>query len=250
MGIVYTSNKSLEHPYDAVDQGKIQDILIDPSQQEPTYTMASLSMDEVTTILKKLDSLAFGNSPQVSLMIAEGAYAVIKAVQLVKAQTKQQFRGEFAQGAALDLRFLRAKDVGGAILNPAATGNLFLYQGAAAVNTFLHAGVLATTYHMVMSQTMEQWAALVYLGFINPIEVPSIDAFQFTLFGVAVPAQSADFRMIKTFGVNELPAVKLEKPIIVPPLGIQNLDVYNYRTGDDKTQPVAILVARSQELTI
>ena len=254
MGAVYTQNKSLEHAYDAVDQGKIEDILIDPSQQSPTYTLASLSHDEVTTILKKLDSLAFGNSPQVTLMLAEGAYAVIKAAQLVKAQSKQQFRGEFAQGAALDMRFLRPKDAGNIILSPASTvgaGATGLYAGlAGSVYTWLHAGVVNTTYALIPSQTMELYAAVVYLGFIDPIEVPSVEAFRYTLYGVVVPAQSCDFKMIKTFGTNELPAVKLEKPIIIPPLGIQALDVYSYRTGDDKIQPVAIVIARSQELTI
>lgn len=255
MGQVYNSNKSLEHAYPAVDQGPIEDILVDPSQQTPTYTMASLTQDEVTTILKKLDAFAFGNSPQISLMLTEGAYAVIKAVQLVKAQSKQQFRGEFAQGSALDMRFLRPKDVGGIILSPASTigaGATGLYAGAAgSVYTWLHTGVVNTSYQLIPTQTMELYAAVVYLGFINPIEVPSVDAFQFTLYGVAVPAQSMDFKLgEKTFGANEVPAIKMEKPVIVPPLGVQRLDVMNYRSGDDKTQPVAIVVARSQELTL
>ncbi len=265
MGVVYTQNQALEHAYPAVDQGPLEDILIDPSQQSPTYTMASLTKDEVTTILKKLDSLAFGNSPQVALMLAEGAYAVIKAVQLVKAQSKQQFRGEFAQGAALDLRLMRPKDVGGIILSPASTpgaGATGLYGGVAplpgtsGVYTWLHTHVVVsnvtTTPHLVPSQTMELYAALVYLGFINRIEVPKVDAFQSTLYGVAVPAQSADFQASdKTFGgFGEVPAVKLEKPVIVPPLGIQALDVCAYASGDDRIQPIAILVARAQELTL
>jgi hypothetical protein len=252
MGIVYTNNMALCTAYPAVDQGPIQDILIDPSQQSPTYTMASLTGDESTTIIKKLDSLATGFSPQIALMMAEGAYAVIKAVQLVKAQTKQQFRGEFAQGAALDLRFLRPKDIGGTILNPAATALKGLYGGvsAAVYSWFTQGLVAAATNTLVPSQTMELYAAIVYLGFINPIEVPSQEAYQYTLFGVSVPAQSMDFKMIKTFGVNEVPSVKLEKPIIVPPLGVQALSTYSFRNGDDRTQPVAILIARAQELTI
>lgn len=265
MGVVYTQNQSLEHAYPAVDQGPIQDILIDPSQQEPTYTMSSLTKDEVTTILKKLDSLAFGNCPQVALMVAEGAYAVIKAVQLVKAQSKQQFRGEFAQGSALDLRFLRPKDVGGVILSPASTpgaGATGLYGGVAplpgtsGVYTWLHTHVVvsnvSTTPRLVPTQTMMLYGALVYLGFINRIEVPKVDAYQFTLYGVPSPAQSCDFQISnKTFGgFGEVPAVKLEKPIIVPPLGVQALDVCAYASGDDRTEPIAILVARAQDMTL
>ncbi len=265
MGQVWEKNRTLAVSYPAVDQGPIEDILIDPSQQTPTYTMASLTADEATTILKKLDALAMGNSPQVSLMLSEGAYAVIKAVQLVKAQSKQQFRGEFAQGSALDLRFLRPKDVGGVILSPASTpgaGATGLYGGVAplpgtsGVYTWLHTHVstfnVTATPHLVPSQTMELYAALVYLGFLNRIEIPCVDAFQFTLYGVAVPAQSCDFQISdKTFGgFGEVPAVKLEKPIIVPPLGVQALDVCAYRSGDDRIEPVAILIARAQELTL
>lgn len=257
MGTVYLANTkpgkdNLVHDYPAVNQGPLQDILIDPSQQEPTFTMAALSSDEANTILKKLDSMAPGWSPQVTLMLAEGAYAVMKAVQLVKAQTQQKFRGIFAQGAALDMRWLRPLDVGGTILNPAATASKGLYGGtSAAVYTWQTTGLTANASNSIIpSQTMELYAAIVYLGFINPIEVPSQSAYQFTLYGVTVPAQSMEYDTIKTFGVNELPAVKLEKPIIVPPLGVQALNTYSFRAGSDNTQPVAILIARSQELTL
>jgi hypothetical protein len=252
MGAVYTANKELEREWSAQPQGAIEDIIIDPSQQKPTYDLAGLTKDEVTTILKKLDSMAPGWSPQMTMLLVEGAFAVIRAVQLVKAQSKQQFRGSVAQGAALDLRFLRPHDIGGTILNPAATGSLGLYAGTSgAVYTWdSTAFVQDTTRHMVPTQTMEQYAALVYLGFIDPIEVPCCNAYQFTLFGVALPAQPAEFQMIKTFGGNEVPVVKMEKPIIVPPLGAQLVDVYPYRSGESKIQPVAILVTRAQEATL
>lgn len=252
MGDVYTRNKGLEHAYAAEDKGALNDFLVDPSQVNPEFALAALGQDEVTAILKKLDSLAPGWSPQVTMMMAEGASAVIQAVRLVKAQSKQPFRGIFAQGAALDLRLLRPKDVGGVILRgPAVAGALGLYTGAGgAVYTWLYGFTVNTIIRMVPSQTMEQYAALVYLGFIDPIEVPPAEAFQFTLTNVPVSAQSCDFRMIKTFNSNELPVVKLEKPIIVPPMGQQSLDLYPWRTGDGKVQPVAILVARAQELTL
>jgi hypothetical protein len=255
MGAIYEKNRGLEHDWPAVDQGPLEDILVDPSQQAPTFTMAGLTRDEVSTILKKLDSLAPGWGPQVTLMLTEGAYAVIKAVQLVKAQTKQQFRGIFAQGAALDLRLLRAKDIGGPILNGPATVNLGLYNGvtppgAGYPSTFLTTFAAKATNNLVPAQTMLLYGAMVYFGFIDPIEVPPVDAVRFTLYGVTVPAQSADFKAIKTFNSNEIPAVKLEKPVLVPPLGVQALDVWSYRAGDSRIQPIAVVVGRSQDLTI
>lgn len=253
MGAVYTNNKSLIHDYPAEDQGILQDILVDPSQQSPTYTMASLTADEVTTILKKLDSMAPGWSPQVTLMATEAAYAVIKAVQLVKAQTKQQFRGIFAQGAALDMRWLRAKDIGNTILNGPVAATLGIYGGASPpaggyVSTYLATLASQSTNHLVPSQTMLLYGALVYMGFIDPTEVPVVDAIRFTLYGVTTPTQTSDFKMIKTFDSNELPSWKLEKPIIIPPLGVQVVDVFANRAGDTKVQPVAVLIGRSQDL--
>lgn len=255
MGAIYEKNRQLEHDWPAVDQGPMEDILVDPSQQAPTFTMASLTRDEVSTILKKLDSLAPGWGPQVTLMLTEGAYAVIKAVQLVKAQTKQQFRGIFAQGAALDLRLLRAKDIGNTILNGPVAATRGIYGGVTPpgggyVSTFLATFAAQATNNMVPLQTMSLYGAMVYFGFIDPIEVPPVDAARFTLYGVTVPAQSADFKTIKTFNSNEVPAVKLEKPILVPPLGVQTLDVWSYRAGDSRIQPIAVVVGRSQDLTI
>ncbi len=253
MGSVYTSNKALEHDYVTEDAGMLNDFLVDPSKDKPQFSLAKLSLDEVTAILKKLDSLAPGWSPQITLMLAEGAAAVIQAVRLVKALSKQEFRGIFAQGNGLDLRLLRPKDIGGAILRgTAAAGTLGLYGGGGgAVYTWYYTGSVSNvTNHVFTSQTMEDYGALVYLGFIDPIEVPPIEAFQFTLNGIPVSAQSCDFKMIKTFNSNELPVVKVEKPIIVPPMGQQALDMYPYRTGNTRIQPVGILVARFVEMTL
>ena len=252
MGTVYNQNAGLIKDYAAEPTGVVTDYLIDPSQPSAQYDLAALTTDEVTTILKKLDSMTPGWGPQATMMVAEGAFAVLQAVRLVKAQAKQNFRGIYAQGGSLDLRWLRPKDVGGAILRgSAAAGALGLYAGAGgAVYTWLSTLVVNTTNHMIPSQTNELYAAVVYLGFIDPIEVSAIDQVQFTLYGVSVTPQQADFKMLRTFDSNDTPAAKLEKPIIVPPLGTQALDVYSYRSGDTKIQPVAILVARASELTI
>ena len=254
MGSVWKNNQDLAVAWPAVDQGKLEDILIDPSQQSPTYTLASLTQDEAITILKKLDSLAPGWSPQITAMLTEGAYAVIKLVQLVKAQTKQQFRGFFAQGAALDLRLLRAKDIGGPILNGGLTATSGIYggvtpPGAGYPCTYLNTFVAKTTQNLIPSQTMLLYGGCVHFGFIDPIEVPPIDAVQWTLYGVAVPLQSTEFKAIKTIDSNELPVAKLEKPIIVPPLGIQQLTVFPYRSGDSKIQPITVVCGRAQDFS-
>lgn len=251
MGIVYTQNKELERAYPPEPSGKLSDFLVNPSQENPTFELAGLSADESGAILKKLDSMAPGWSPQVAMMVAEGAKAVIQAVRLVKAQSKQEFRGIFGQGAGLDLRWLRPKDIGGAILSPATTTSVGLYAGTgAAVYTWLSTLTVNTNASPIPSQTMELYAALVYFGFINPIENPPEDVVEFQLYGVTAPAQSCDFRQIKTINGNELYVARLEKPVIVPPLGIQRLRTYPTRSGDTKFQPLCIVVARAQELLI
>ncbi len=252
MGIVWKLNAELARDWPNEDQGSLKDFLVNPSQAEPTFKLAGLTRAEAATILKKLDSLAPGWSPQVAMMLAEGAMAVIQTVRLAKYQSQQNFRGTFAQGGELDLRLLRPKDVGGAILRgTAAAGTLGLYGGTgAAVYTWLNTVVVNTAANMIPSQTMSQWAAMCYLGFIDPIEVPPNDAHQFTLFNVAVPPQPSDFKLIKTFDANEIPVVKLEKPVIIPPLGIQALSVMPWRSGDSKIQPIAVIAARSQDLTL
>lgn len=255
MGIVWKTNSegmgNLVHPYPEESSGKLKDCLVNPSQAEPTFKLAGLSEDEVITILKKLDSFAPGWSPQISLMFAEGAYAVIQAVRLAKYQSQQNFRGIFAQGGELDLRLLRPKDVGGAIMSSGGTSATGLYAGTgAAVYTWLNTLVVNTTANMIPQQTMLQWAAQVYLGFIDPIEVPPIEAIQFKLYTVSIAPQPADFKLIKTLDANEIPVVKLEKPIIIPPLGQQYLDIKPYRSGDSKIQPISVIVARAQDLTL
>lgn len=251
MGIVWKMNESLAHEYPEEPQGKLKDFLVNPSQAEPTFKLAALSGDEAATILKKLDSFAPGWSPQVALMLAEGAFAVIQTVRLAKYQTQQNFRGIFAQGGELDLTMLRPKDVGGTPMRgTAAVGSLGLYGGTgAAVYTWLRAFTVNTSANIIPSQTMSQWGAMVYLGFVDPLEVPPVGAVQPTLFSVAVPPQTLNFQLGKTFGNNELYCAKLEKPIIIPPLGIQSWALMPWRTGDGKPQPIAIIASRSQDLT-
>lgn len=251
MGAVWKNNQKLAVDYQEEPAGSLIDFVVDPSQENPTPKLGKLSTKEATAVLKRLDSMASAWCPQVSLMAEEGALAVIQGVRLLKAQPGVgEFRGIFSQGSNVNMRWLRPKDVGGAILRgTAAAGTLGLYGGGGgAVYTWLYSFTVNNTAHMVPSQTMSQFGALVYFGFMDPIETPPVEAWQLTLSGIAFTAEPADFKMIKTFNSNELPVVKFEKPVIVGPMVQQALDVWPWRTGDGKTQPVAVLIARAQDL--
>ena len=47
---------------------------------------------------------------------------------------------------------------------------------------------------------MAEHAGLIYLRFIDPIEVPKLEAVRYTLAGIPSPAQSLAFRIRQSFG--------------------------------------------------
>jgi hypothetical protein len=252
MGDVWKLNQSLVRNYVDEPQGSLVDFVVDPSLPSPQTHLAALSTDEATEILKKLDSMASPWGPQVMNMVTEGASGVIAAVRWLKAQPGVGlFRGVFAQGSAMDLRWLDAKDVGGVLLRgrSVAAGTLGLYGGTGgAVYTWLYTMAANATNTMIPMQTMDQYAAMVYFGFIDAMEVPTVSKWQLALSGVNFTIQPADFRMIKTFDGNEMPTVKFEKPVLVGPMVQQTWSLYSFRAGDTRIQPIAILVARAQDM--
>jgi len=98
--------------------------LISPGQDVVSTKLATLSAAEVNLILMKLDMLApMRQNPGIAAMLAEEADSILTAVRMVKTNTKEAFRGILGTGAALDICWLRAKDVGGPILNSAHSDN-------------------------------------------------------------------------------------------------------------------------------
>ena len=251
MGVVFQANKGLVKAF-AEETIKYKNALIEPGKLESEVKLATLSADEVTAILLKLDMLAMERAnPAVAAIVAEEAESILIAIRMVKTETKAAFAGILGAGSNLDIKWLRPKDVGGTLLNPAATASKGLYGGAnGAVYTWLQTFVANTSDDIIPSQTMAEEAAVIHLGGIDPIEVPKLESIRFTLAGIPSPAQSLACNMRRSLGTEDVPVVRFEKPIIVGPEKTQAIDVMPNISGDSKFQLLSFIIAKAESLTL
>ncbi|GAH59766.1 unnamed protein product, partial [marine sediment metagenome] len=153
--------------------------LIAPGQDEASTKLATLSAEEVDAILMKLDMLApMRQHPGIAAMLAEEADSILTAVRMVKTETKESFRGILGAGAALDICWLRAKDVGGELTdkNTIALMGAYAEGVGGAVKTWMHtfiagadAGVAPAetgSADMFPEATLIEEVGIVFLGFI------------------------------------------------------------------------------------
>lgn len=262
MGIVYQSNKGLlalsKEEFDKRFKEqtlKWPNALIEPGKSESEVKLAPLSTDEMNAILLKLDILASEKAnPAIAAMVAEEVESILVAIRMVKGETKASFAGILGSGANLDIMWLRPQDVGGTIMRGTAdAGSLGLWGvGGGAALTWLHTWTTGgTSEEMIPSQTMVEEGAVIHLGAIDPIAVPKCTAIQFTLAGIPSPPQSLSRNIRKSFGTEDIPVMRFEKPIIVGPEKTQLVEV-NATTdsGDTKLQLLSLLIARAESLTL
>jgi hypothetical protein len=251
MGIVYQGNKGLIKSY-VEETVKYKNALVEPGKTEAEIKLAPLSSGEVERILLKLDMLAIEkmNDP-VAIMVAEEVESILTLIRMVKAETKAEFAGILGAGSNLDIAWLRPKDVGGALLNPAGTANKGLYGGASGgIYTWLQTFTANTSDDLIPEQIMAEEAGVIHLGAIDPVEVPKLNTIRFALAGIPTPAQSLPFNIRHTFGADSLPLVRFEKPIIVGPEKKQAIDVMPNISGDSKFQLLSLLAAKAESLTL
>jgi len=251
MGLVFQATKGLirDFPEETVSWKKA---LIEPGKAVTDVKCAPLSAEEVEMILLKLDQMAMSVQHEgIAKMVAEEAESILLAIRMVKDETKSPFAGILGAGANLDMMWLRPKDVGGTLLNPAATSSKGLYDGTSGgVLTWTHSFTADTAAAIIPEQTMAEEAAVVHLGAIDPVEVPKIGAMKVTLAGIPAPAQSTPFNIRGSFGTQTLPFVRFEKPIIVGPEKTQKIELEPDITGDSKFQLMSLLIAKAEKLTI
>jgi len=251
MGIVYRENKDLVKNY-TEETLKWTEAVVECGKKEAEVKLAAFSSEEAKTLLLKLDALALERAnPLVATIVAEEANSILTLARMVKVETKQEFAGILGTGSALDITWLRAKHVGGSLLNPLAATGKGVYGGTSgAVLTWLRTETTTGTKTIIPDQVMAEEAGVIYLGAIDPIEVPKVDALQFKIADIPTPAQSLALKIRLSFDASTLPVVKLEKPIIVGPEKKQQMDIFWYATGDDKFEPLALLVAKAEALTL
>jgi len=228
--------------------------LIVPGQDGVSTTLASLSPAEVEAILTKLDLLALKRqNSAITAMLAEEADSILTAVRLVKTETKENFRGILGAGAALDICWLRPKHVGDTTLLNTVSGATAkgLWGGTnAAVYTWLHTVVAATADCILDEQKMGEESVLIHLGAIDPIEVPKLEAISFKISGITCPAQSLPFSKRSSFGTELTPVVRVEKPVIVGPEKMQEINLFPQVAGDTRFELLSLLITKAENLTV
>jgi hypothetical protein len=253
MGRVYQYNKGLVRNWPEDGSFVVTEAVINPGQANAPVAVASFSAQESKTLLLKLDALCSNlNNSLISNLVAENAENVFVAVRMAKAQAKGVFAGILGAGTMLDIKWLRPKDIGGAILSPASTSGTGLYGGTgAAVFTWLASTTANNSKDLIPAQTMEQFASVIHLGAIEPIEVPKMTDITFTLGGQATPAESIGQNIKQFLGTanNDIQVTRFEKAIIVGPLQSQYIKVMPGISGSTKFQLLSIICARIQELT-
>lgn len=224
--------------------------LIDSGKAVSQITLAPLTQDEANAIISKLDMMFRSTQHQdIANMVAEELLSILTAIQVVKWQTQSSFGGILAQGTQLDIWPLRPKDVGGALLSPATAATRGLYGGAGgAVFSWAQAGLVGGTIaNIVPAQAMWQYAGMIYLGGIEKVYTPKIEGIQFTLAGIAAPPQPVSRSIKRTFGDDsEISFFRLEKPVIIPPLKLQRVDVMPGDSGTTNFELIGIVIAQSQ----
>lgn len=239
-----------------LDGGGIQwaNALIDSGKAITSVTVAPLLPVEVNAICSKLDMMFRAPEFQdLANNVAEEILNILFAIGSVKYQTQSTFGGILAQGNQLDIWPLRPKDVGGALLNPAATATKGLYAGTSAgVYTWYTTGLTGGTgANIVPSQTMWQYAGMIYLGGIEYIQVPKMAGIQFTLAGIAAPPQPVTRSYKKVWGSSfDIAYTRLEKPVIIPPLKQQLVEVMPDVTGDSDFELVGLVIAAAQNKSL
>lgn len=251
MGLVFQTTPGARRAY-LEETIKWSKALIEPGKDEAQVKLAPLSANEAELIILKLDQLAMDAQHEgIAKMIAEEIESILVLIRMVKAETKAAFAGILGAGSNLDVMWLRAKDVGGTLLNPAATASKGLYGGTSGgVFTWLHAFTANTSDDLVPEQRMADEAGVIHLGFLDSIEIPKVNAFRPTLAAIPAPAQSLAFNIRERGGLDQTPFARLEKPIIVGPRQTQKIDVMPNITGDSKLELLSLLVAEAQNLTL
>jgi len=250
MGKVYLANTGLIKPYNEGTM-KVKKALLQTGQGEVDVKAASLSADEVEVILLKLDQLALTyQSEAIATMLAEEVESILAAIRMVKDETKEPFMGIQALGSALDIAWLRPRNVGETnTLNHAGTAGLGLYSGtSAAVYSWLHSFIAGTDADIIPQQTMAEEAAVVHLGAIDTSEIPKVNAITFVLQGVPSPTQSMPFNIRRGLSYFDVPFVRFEKPIIIGPEKQQKLTLTPNITGDSKVELLSLLITKASLL--
>lgn len=209
-----------------------------------------LTPDGLLILAQELDTFCdIEQNPVVADIIARGAPRILDAVRMVNYETKNGYEGAAARGPAL-------------VVNPMQPGDLLKYDAAtSALSTDGKADWLesktargaaawsgTSTYTNQMLVSSLPVLAHIYLGFVNPIEVPKVNKIQLIKDGDAWPEEVFTWNWRQTFGNNLTPTYELKQPWILPPGRSYYIAAYYPITGDDLLQPIGFTVKRATDI--
>lgn len=254
MGIVYqhAKDKGMITSYPDEPSAPITNMLVESGKQSVNLALAPLEKEEAEGIVLKLETMAMQKQNDlIATIVAEEMPNILNAARALKAKPGVgPYAGILGSGTNLEIMWLRAKDVGGSLLNPAGTASCGVHGQANGTESWTYSHTAGSDSDLIPEQTMETYAAVLHLGAIDPIEVCKLNACQFSLAGIPASPQPMEYRLRKGFGVDELPVVRFEKPIYVGPEVAQKVSVHPWTDGNDKTQLLSLLMSRVQALSL
>jgi hypothetical protein len=203
-----------------------------------------IGWEQIEILAEELDTVINRDqNPTVAGIIARGAPRILDAVRLVNYETKNGYMGAAARGHELVANPMGVNDCSSAT------------SGATAKTTWLNtitsvggADYIGTdSYDVQMLVSSLPVLAHVYLGFIDPVEVPKVSRVQLVKNNDAWPQEYIAW-LRDTFGNNATPVYELKQPWIIPPGEEYFIPAYYYLTGDDKLQPIGFTVKRATDI--
>ena len=167
-------------------------------------------------------------------LIARKAPRVLDLVRVVNYETKQGFKGAGARGNELILNPIRVGDVG--------RTTWFVSVTASGAANWI--GSSASTRGMTVSSLPV--LGHIYLGFVDQVATPKVDAVQLVKNGDPWPEEVLDFDW--RGNADELALHELKQPWTIPPAENYYMPVRYYITGDDKLVPIAFAVKRATDV--
>ncbi len=238
----------------------ITDAVVEVPQRSVMVQAATVTKDEVESLLGDLDSIYRTRANQeVAAIVAEVFPSILAAMRWVKsAGSTGEYVGPGAVGSQLIATQLRPTHIGQTIMtNSAATASTGLYggQGGASVpNTFswlpATAWTAGTHKHWFPSQTMAKESAIVFCGISEPEEIPKVDAVSFVISGISTPIMTLNFTSQLRNASRDPVVAKLPKPVIFGPQKLCESLFYPAKTGDSQPTPIAILITMGQNLVL
>jgi hypothetical protein len=206
--------------------------------------------EEIRVLGQELDTLVdWDTNPRLAAMVVRGAPRILDAVRMVNSNTKQGYSGAAARGQQIVVQKMNVSDIlktgaGSSTLSSDAMTTWLRAFGATGASTW---SGTATNQNIMTVDSLPNLAH-VFLGFIDPIEIPKLNKIQLIKEGdnMVQEVLSWDFR--GGFGDYVTPTHELLQPWIIAPLQKYYIACNCQIIGDDKMEPVGFTVKRATDI--